>query len=284
MADLDLLPVPDTAPLFAPLRAGLIAVLRQLTPADWGRATMAGRWRVRDVAAHLLDGELRTLAAHRDGHRLAPERPPEGYADVLALIERLNAGGVDFGARLSPRLLTDLLEATGGWMADFVARLDPEAPALFAVAWAGEAHSSNRFDTAREFTERWHHEMQIRAAVGAQAEPAALLEPRFVIPLLDTAVRALPHAYRDVTAPEGTAVVLESPTLACAWTLQRAAGAWRLCRGAADAPAARASAEADALWRLFFNALPAERARAAFSCDGSAALLDALWRARSVMV
>jgi len=132
---------------------------------------MAGRWRVRDVAAHLLDGELRTLAAHRDGHRLAPERLPESYTDVLALIERLNAGGADFGARLSPRLLTDLLEATGGWMADFVARLDPEAPALFAVAWAGEAQSTNRFDTAREFTERWHHEMQIRAAVGASAEP-----------------------------------------------------------------------------------------------------------------
>jgi len=50
---------------------------------------MAGRWRVRDVAAHLLDGELRTLAAHRDGHRLAPERLPESYTDVLALIERL---------------------------------------------------------------------------------------------------------------------------------------------------------------------------------------------------
>ena len=156
------LPTLDTAALFPDLHAELIALLRALEPADWQRPTVAGAWRVRDVAAHLLDAELRTIAAHRDGHQLSADGPVASYEDVIALIQRLNAGGVAFGTRLSPRLLTDLLEVTGRWMSDFVASLDPDAPALFAVAWAGEAESDNRFDTAREYTERWHHQMHQR--------------------------------------------------------------------------------------------------------------------------
>jgi hypothetical protein len=150
---------PETVHLFPQLHAQLLTLLRALQPADWERPTVAGAWRVRDVAAHLLDGELRTLAAHRDGHLLSSDGPVSSYADVVALIQRLNATGVEFGQRLSPALLTDLLEVTGRWMSAFVATLDPDAPALFAVAWAGETESNNRFDTAREYTERWHHQM-----------------------------------------------------------------------------------------------------------------------------
>ena len=68
MSDLTSLSPLDTAPLFPELHAELLSFLRALEPADWERPTVAGAWRVRDVAAHLLDGELRTLAAHRDGH------------------------------------------------------------------------------------------------------------------------------------------------------------------------------------------------------------------------
>src|SRR3954471_18106333 len=92
------------ADLFAPLHGELLALLRGLDAADWERPTVAGAWRVRDVAAHLLDGELRTLAAHRDGHALSAGGPVSTYGDVVALVQQLNAGGVAFGARLSPRL------------------------------------------------------------------------------------------------------------------------------------------------------------------------------------
>ena len=49
------LPPLDAAPLFPDLHAELLALLRALDPADWERPTVAGAWRVRDVAAHLLD-------------------------------------------------------------------------------------------------------------------------------------------------------------------------------------------------------------------------------------
>jgi hypothetical protein len=294
MATLHPLPQLDTVPLFPRLHADLVALLRALDPSDWERPTVAGSWRVRDVAAHLLDGELRTLAAHRDGHALSTDGPVASYADVVTLIQRLNAGGVGFGARLSPRLLTDLLEVTGRWMSEFVATLDPDAPALFAVAWAGEAKSDNRFDTAREYTERWHHQMQIRLAVEPRGRHERLLARDYLAPLLETSVRVLPHAYRAAAAPDGSTVVLRavgrpaesSPDaeLALAWTLAREEDGWRLYQGEAPHPTARVEAAPDALWRLFFNAPPADETRDAFSASGPEHLLAPLWRARSVMV
>jgi uncharacterized protein (TIGR03083 family) len=297
MSTLRPLPPLDTAPLFPRLHAELLALLRELEPADWERPTVAAEWRVRDVAAHLLDGDLRTLAAHRDGHVLDTGSPPTSYADVVALIQRLNAGGVAFGARLSPRLLTELLEVTGRWMSAFVATLDPDAPALFAVAWAGDVESDNRFDTAREYTERWHHQMQIRAAVGTRARPEVLLAPEYLVPLLETSLRALPHAYRAHGAPEGTSVVLRvagsehragdpssAPDSPFAWTLARERDVWRLYRGAAEPATAVVEAAPDALWRLLYNALPTDEAHRAFTTTGPPDLLAPLWRARSVMV
>jgi uncharacterized protein (TIGR03083 family) len=262
-----------------------LALLHALEPVDWERPTVAGAWRVRDVVAHLLDGELRTLAAHRDGHKPSTEAPAGSYEDILMLIQRLNAEGVAFAARLSPRLLTDLLGVTGRWMSTFVASLDPDAPALFSVAWAGEAQSDNRSDTAREYTERWHHQMQIRAALGERGRPEVLLAPKFLVPLLETSVRVLPYAYRMVPAPEGTSVVLRvasDPQLA--WTLRRDGGSWRLFGGDIAEPTARVTASPDALWRRFFNALPASEAPRAVAAEGRQELLAPLVHARSVMV
>lgn len=285
MTHLVMLPPLDTAALFPDLHAELVDLLRALDPPDWERRTVAGTWRVRDVAAHLLDGDLRKLAAHRDGHRLDPGRPMASYEDVVALIQHLNAGGVAFGTRLSPRLLTDLLEVTGRWMSTFVASLDPDAPALFAVAWAGESTSDNRFDTAREYTERWHHQMQIRRAVGDRANPDVLLAPKYFDPFVDTSVRVLPHAYRDVHAAEGTSVVLQQSGEALrSWTLRREAQGWRLYSGEEPRPSARVQATPDVLWRLFFNAISVHDAERLLSIEGAPELVTPLLQARSVMV
>ena len=290
---LQALPALDTAPLFPALHERLIVLLRSLDADDWDRPTVAGSWQVRDVAAHLLDGDLRVLSAHRDGHLPTPDGPVESYEDVVRLIGRLNAAGVAFGRRLSPRMLTDLLEATGRWTSEFVAGLDPDALALWPVAWAGETASDNRFDAAREYTERWHHQMQIRDAVGARGEQSVLLARELLEPLIETSVRVLPHAYRDVTAPDGTTVTLRviddasgdpCSVASLAWTLRREETRWALYRGAPDAPSAHVEASADTLWRLLFNALPEDRARSALQGSGAEELLLPLRRARSVMV
>src|SRR5690242_6715094 len=111
------------ADLFAPLHRELVALLRGLTPEQWERPTVAGAWRVRDVAAHLLDGMLRKLS------RGTGPVPLMSYDDVVALINDLNAAGVAYWQRHSPEVITDLLEIAGIRVAALVESLDPHAPA-----------------------------------------------------------------------------------------------------------------------------------------------------------
>ncbi len=53
----------DVVPLFLPLHEELVRLLSGLSAADWERPTVAGTWRVRDVAAHLLDTDLRRISS-----------------------------------------------------------------------------------------------------------------------------------------------------------------------------------------------------------------------------
>jgi hypothetical protein len=197
---------------------------------------------------------------------------------LTAFINRQNASGVAYAARLSPALITDLLDVTGGWVADLVEGLPPHGRAIFAVSWAGEAESENWMDTGREYTERWHHQMQIRDAT---SQPL-LLAPEWMTPLLDISVRALPHAYRAVDAPAGASVTVnvEGETTGV-WTLRRQPDGWQLTTGSDKSARATVHLPADIAWRVFYNA-PFNRAQV--RVDGDAALAAPLLRTRSVIV
>ncbi|HEX2203171.1 MAG TPA: maleylpyruvate isomerase N-terminal domain-containing protein [Longimicrobium sp.] len=270
-----------TADLFPPLYGELEALLGGLAPDDWERPTLAGAWRVRDVVAHLLDGDLRKLSAYRDGHLPPPPAPIRSYGELVGFLDALNAEWVGAARRLSPRLLAELLAFTGPRVCEVVAALPPHERSLFSVDWAGEAESENWLDTGREYTERWHHQMQIRDAVGAPG----LLERRWLHPLLDLSFRALPHAYRAADAPPGTAgAVTVSGEAGGTWSLVREEARWRLHRGRAPAAAAGVTLDPDSAWRLLYNALPAAEARRRARVEGDASLAEPLFAARSVMV
>ena len=123
-----------TAGLFPPLHHELIDLLRGLSPADWERPTVAGRWRVRDVAAHLLDTQLRRLSLQRDGHALAPGTPIGSERDLAAHLNALNAEWIAAARRLSPRVLIEMLEATAPALTALLSSLAPEGPAIFPVS------------------------------------------------------------------------------------------------------------------------------------------------------
>lgn len=190
----------DARSYFRPVSGSLVVLLRGLSPDLWDRPTMAGSWLVRDVVAHLLDTTLRRLSFHRDGMR--PPPPPSAIAserDFVRFINDLNAQWVVASKRLSPRVLTDLYDRASAEAAHWFESLSLDEPALFPVSWAGEEASAGWFDIGREFTELWHHQEQIRAAVDA----ATLADPRYLAAVLDVAVRGLPHAFRDVPAKTG---------------------------------------------------------------------------------
>lgn len=276
----DLAPL-DTAPLFRPLLHELTGLLRALSTADWDRNTLAGAWKVRDVAAHLVDGDLRKIAVYRDNHHLPMDAPIHSDQDLARFVNRLNASGVAFGARLSSRLIIDLLEIAGKWVAELIEGLPPEAPSIFAVSWAGESESLNWMDTGREYTERWHHQMQIRDAVG---EPR-LLVPRWMEPMIDLSVRALPVSYADRAAPEGTVVTLEvhGPTSGH-WSVVREKTRWRVVGGRPKTPQAVVRMGTDDFWRVFYNAEASPGLLTRIQIEGDAVLAQPMLKARSVIL
>lgn len=265
---------------FPELHGELLRLLESLHPEDWNRPTACKGWAVRDLTAHLLDGMLRRIAAGRDGS--APPPPPQpiaGYRDLVTFLNNLNAEWVAAARRLSPRQLLDLLTYAGIEACEYFAALDPDAPALYPVSWAGDLESPNWFDLAREFTEWWHHQQQIREAVGA----ATLARPPFLKPVLDTFIHAVPRAYQDVEAPPGTCVTLrlEGPS-GGGWTLLRD-GVWQLRDGVAEPAAASISISEDAAWRLFTKGLSAEAAAAQSRVSGDRELAAHFFRTLAVM-
>ena len=276
------LPVVDSRPFFRPVSSALVALLRGLLPEDWQRGTIAGAWTVRDVVAHLIDISFRRVSFHRDG--LIPPPPPfpiQNERDFVRFINGLNHDWVSTTTRFSPRVLTELFELASGDLAAFFEARPLDAPGLFGVSWAGEQSSAGWFDTGREFTELWHHQMQIRLAVGA--EP--LGEPRYLQAVLDVSMRVLPHAYRDVTAQEGDTVAVDVDGPAGgSWTLKREADRWTLWAGRPDRFDARVTMSDELAWRLLYNALSAAHASAAIAIEGRSELAAPLLRARSIVI
>jgi uncharacterized protein (TIGR03083 family) len=269
------------APLFTPLHHELMDALRTLGAGDWSRPTAAGTWRVRDVVAHLLDVTVRTLSVERDGHRLPPPTGAiDDYGGLVGFLDALNADWVRAAARLSPQVLVSLIDHSGRELAAFVSRLDPMGPAPFGVAWAGETESPSWFHVARQYTEHWHHQQQIREAVGAPD----LTGPQWLAPLIDTGVRALPATYRAVASPTGTTVSVRVIGAAGGeWTLARLTDAWRLFRGRPAASTATVTLDEDAAWRVLFKAIDPARARARAAIEGETALGDVFFDALALM-
>jgi uncharacterized protein (TIGR03083 family) len=280
---LEPLPVTDTRAYFRPLGREFVALLESLSRPAWDLPTVAGEWKVRDVVAHLTDTALRRLSHHRDAlmEDASSSAGPVDEREIAALVNGLNASWVAAARRFSPRVLTRLYAAAIEDLAGFFEGLPLDAPALFGVSWAGEESSAGWFDVAREFTEQWHHQAQIRDAVGAPAPS----DPAWLRAVLETAVRGLPHAYRGVAAERGTTVALEiSGPSGGVWTLERDDRGWRIARGAGASPDAAASLTDDTAWRLLFNGLTPEDADGRVTRRGDARWSAPLLAARSVIL
>jgi uncharacterized protein (TIGR03083 family) len=241
--------------LFPELLEALLALLEGLPAEDWESPTACSGWTVKDVALHLLGVDVGNLSRRRDGHKLSGSAT--GWDELVALINDWNQSWVDVMRRVSPQLLIDLLRFVGAQMCDYFRSLDPYALGG-AVSWAGPEPAPIWLDLAREYTERWHHQQHIRDAVGRPG----LKGPRYLAPALATFVRALPHAFRETTAAEGTAATLTiTGESGGRWSVRREAGAWELYAGAPERPDAEANIDQDTAWRLFTRGLPPDRAR-----------------------
>jgi uncharacterized protein (TIGR03083 family) len=262
---------------FAPLRAHLLTLLADLGEDDWARPTVSPVRSVKDIATHLLAGDIAILSGKRDGFRYAPE--VDTYDELVALVNRLNREWELAARRLSPRLLIELLAFCGAEVEACFSSLDPMTMGG-PVAWAGPDRAPVWFDLAREFTERWHHQQQIRDATGRPP----LYDPYFLAPVLDTFVRALPYAFRNATAPTGTSVRFEiSGEAGGVWYVYKAEDTWRLLLDSPSEPATTVQLSEDVAWRLFTKGLDREKARSLAVIEGRTDLAEPIFSTTAII-
>ena len=250
--------------LFPEERRELLALLSGLPAEAWEAATVCAGWSVKDLAAHILADDLGNLARGRDGHGSSSFTAPPSWDELVIFINEQNEDWVRTMRRLSPRLLVELLGFSGERLVAYFRGLDPMAPG-FSVSWAGPGPHAWWLHVAREYTERWMHQEQVREAVGAPG----LRGRRLFHPVLDTFVHALPHTYRDMPAPEGTHVRLTvTGDAGGAWSLVRHGGRWDLYDEMEAAPASTVTLDEDTAWRLFTKGIDRDTARARMTCEG----------------
>ncbi|MEV5892062.1 maleylpyruvate isomerase family mycothiol-dependent enzyme [Nonomuraea fuscirosea] len=262
-------PVIDVRPLFSREREAMLDLLGSLGPADWSKPTVCPGWDVHDIVGHVLNDHMRRLSGSRDGYGGAVFADDETLPAYLA---RVNEEFVRATRQLSPQVMIDLLGHLGHQLDAVWAARDLEAPADLNVSWAAtDVGSPVWLDIAREYTEFWVHQQQVRDAVSV---PGAC-GPELMGPVLDVFARALPYALREQERPEGTAVTLEVTGPAGArWSAARCAGRWAMSPADAD-PAALVTMDQDTFWRLATRGITVEEARDRANVDGDPALTAA---------
>lgn len=270
----------QTLHLFPVLNDLLIELLTSLEPGDWNKPTIAPLWTVKDIVAHLLDTSMRTIASANNYSGKPPENI-QSYNDLVNYLNELNAIWVKAMDRVSPQQLIALLKATGVPYYNYLASLDPFAPAKYAVSWAGEQQSENWFDIAREYTEKWHHQQQIRDAVNKPG----IMHRELFYPCMDTFMRGLPYTYRNITADEGTLLEISISTKAGgSWYLQRTTDSWVLIDDAAGKrPHAAITIKPDTAWKLFTKGIKPQTAIEAADIKGDEKLAGVMFNMLSVM-
>ena len=238
----------ETLHLFPLLDKMLIDLLRSLSVEEWNTQTVARLWKVKDVASHLLDGNLRGLSTSRDKYFGEKAENINSYQDLVSFINDINLTWTKAAKRLSPKILIDLLEITGKEYSEHLKTLDPFDNAIFSVAWAGQEVSPNWFHIAREYTEKFLHQQQIRDAVNKQG----IMTKELYYPYLEISMFALPYTFSSIEAENNTTVsIIVSSEIGGQWNLTKENTKWVLSKGNLQTQHSKVIIEPDIAWKLF---------------------------------
>ncbi len=270
----------ETLHLFPLLNKMLIELLTSLTNEEWNAPTVAKLWKVKDIGAHLLDTNLRTLSISRDGYIGEQPENIHSYQDLVTFLNNLNMSWTNAMRRVSPQMLISLLEDTGQQLSQHLASLSPFEDAVFPVAWAGQKTSANWFNTAREYTEKFLHQQQIRDAVGKQG----IMTRELYYPFIDIFMYALPYTFKDVAAKPGTVVsLIVSSEIGGQWNVLKTENNWVLNKETDLKADARVIISPDTAWKLFSRSWSPEQVLKQVQITGDQSLGEHALQMISVM-
>jgi len=272
----------DVLGLFPLLNDQLISFLKNLSGSDWHKQTVAKEWVVKDVSAHLLDVNFRKISSERDGWSIKPDTAIQSNDDLVNYLNRLNADWVKSAKRLSPAILIELLESTNEMVVEIFKGLDPFASSAAPVSWAGETVSYNWFDIAREYTERWHHQQQIRDALN----DTGIMTKELYYPVLDIFIQAWPFTCNEAKAGEGTILkTVVTGEGGGEWFLKMESGKWKAesKQAKVNAIVAETIIHGDIAWKLFSKSVRKEDVKGSVDIKGDRQLGEKVLDMVSVM-
>lgn len=265
--------------LFPLLDKKLIGLLKSLTPDEWQMQTVAKLWKVKDVAAHLLDGNIRTLSMLRDNY-FGEQANANSYQELVDYLNRLNADWVRAMKRVSPDMLILLHEITGPLYFSYYKSLDPFGKSGFSVDWAGENESKNWMHIARDYTEKWLHQQQIRDAVNKPE----IMTREFYYPFINVFMLALPHTYRNIDAEDGTSIKIKVSTeIGGSWLLTKQNSKWMLAENSISNSITEITIDPETAWKLFSKSWRPEQVLNKVSITGNQKLGEVALTMVSVM-
>ena len=268
----------DFASLFLVERARLSELLASLNPADWDRPSPCPGWTVLGLCGHLVGDDLGFLARHRDGHFGTPGPGDASESEFIAWLDGLQDEWVRAARRLSPRIVTDLLEWAGPQVAETVRGEDPRARTA-GVSWAGTEPVPAWLNHVRELSEYWIHRQQLLQAVGRPSDPRADL----AWPVLDGLRWAYPFRLGQAVAQPGDSVTISvTGPVTVTWHLVAAPAGWEYRDAQGTRVVATLGMTTEQAWRLLTNNLPAPD-RSSITAAGDETVLGILLRTRAII-
>ncbi|HZO73756.1 MAG TPA: maleylpyruvate isomerase family mycothiol-dependent enzyme [Ktedonobacteraceae bacterium] len=267
--------------LFPQERKQLLKLFSELQLDEWEKPTICPGWTVKDIGLHLLGDDIGYLSGARDqfSNPFFRNKDLREWGNLVTNINDANEAWVKATARISPKLLADLLERTGQQLYEYLQSLDLMAM-NGVVSWAGPDPAPVWLDVAREYTERWLHQQQIRDAV----QKPGFKEKAFFYPVLDTFVRALPHTYRDVPVAETTVLkFVVTGEAGDVWYLLGEANSWSLFQEIELPVGTVVTMDQETCWRLFTKGISKDQARAQTFIDGDQTLGEQLLETVSII-
>jgi hypothetical protein len=273
------LPIINTLELFPIVNKSLIELLKSLNSSQWNKETVIPNRSVKDIASHILHGSLRRLSLCRDVYQ-ADKPNINSYDELTNYIQIQNKTWIEASKFISPKLLISLLEIYEQELYHYLSTLKNTDRAKLAVAWAGQSESENWFDIAREYTEKWHHQMQIRLAVNKPG----IDSPKLFYPALDTFMRGLPYVYQQIKAEIGSGIEI---TITGAgggqWYLEKTFKEWLLTKELSSKPLTKIEISDSIAWRIFTDSINFNVAKEKASIVGDEELGKQFFKLKAVM-
>ncbi len=125
---IDEVPPVDVRGSLTAQRGRLLSLLASVSDAQWAAPTAAPQWTVKDIALHLLDGDLSWLARNRDHHRTGNIPAPSAREEFVRRLAQRNQRWIDGTQTLSPQLITGLLQWSGEQLDAYLGTVDLARP------------------------------------------------------------------------------------------------------------------------------------------------------------